>query len=199
MSGSRKAEQAGLFAQVCHVRSPLLSKFDTWNTLAPRLARLALVSGHAWNEMTRYAPATETSPQPEESGDPVCWNCLVLRMQAYAEHRNGTAVAIVGRIDDELIVERDPRSKHRKAIIGLEDFFVAGMRQHAVANQDSKSAGVEKRLVHVGDAVDDAGNAEHVVIPPPLLSRYRQAGGHGAVDIREFIGFFVAIRESGAG
>src|SRR5260370_928438 len=39
--------------------------------------------------------------------------------------------------DYQLIVKRAPRSNHRKAIIGPEDFFVAGMRQHAVANQDS--------------------------------------------------------------
>src|SRR5258708_24588347 len=149
--------------------------------------------------MTRYVPATETSPQPGESGDPVCWNCLVLGMQAYTEHRNRAAVAIVGWVDDQLIVERDPRSKHRKAIIGLEDFFVAGMRQHAVANQDSKSAGVEKRLVPVGDAVHYACNPQHTSIPPPLLSPYPQSSAPHPIHLDTFIGFFVAIRESGAG
>ena len=77
--------------------------------------------------------------------------------------------------------------------------LVAGMRQHAVADQNAEPASIEKRLVHVGNAVDDAGEAEDVVIPPPLLARYRQAGCDSAVDVGEFIGFFVAIRETGAG
>jgi hypothetical protein len=68
----------------------------------------------------------------------------------------------------------------------------------AIADQNSQSAGIEKRLVHAGDAVDDTGNAEGVVIPPPLLSRHREAGRDAAVDVGEFIGFLGAIRDSGA-
>ena len=89
--------------------------------------------------------------------------------------------------------------KHRKTVVGLEDLFAARIWQLAVANQNSQSAGIEKRLVHAGDAVDHAGNSEGVVIPSPLLSRNREACGDGAVDVGEFVGFLVAIRDSGAG
>src|SRR5229473_1432965 len=93
---------------------------------------------------------------------------LVLRMHAETEHRNRAPVAVVCGIYDELIVQRDPRSKHWKAVIRLEYFLVAGIRQLSVADQNSQSAGVEKRLVHAGNAVDDTGNAERVVVTPPL-------------------------------
>src|ERR1035437_1792229 len=44
-------------------------------------------------------------------------------MYAKTKHGNGASVAIVRWIYDELIIKRDLRSKHRKAIIGLDDFF----------------------------------------------------------------------------
>src|ERR1700675_999893 len=119
-------------------------------------------------------------------------------MHSKTEHRDRAAVAVVGRIYNELVVQRYLRGKHRKAIIGLEDLFAARIWQLAIANQDAESAGIEKCLVHAGDAVDYAGNSEGVVIAAPLLSRHRQAGGNAAVDVGEFIGFFTAIRNSGA-
>lgn len=100
-------------------------------------------------------------------------NCLVLRMHAKTEHRNWASVAIVRWICDELIVQRNLRGKYRKTIISLEYFFAARIWQLAIANQDSKSAGIEKRLVHAGNPVDDTGYAERIVIPPPLLSGNR--------------------------
>src|ERR1700738_4792844 len=103
-------------------------------------------------------------------------------MHPKAEHRNRASVAIVRRIYDELIVQRDLRGKHRKAVIRLEDLFATRIWQLAVANQDSQSAGVEKRLMHVGNAVDDTGGAECIVIPPPLLSGNREARGDRAVE-----------------
>jgi hypothetical protein len=44
------------------------------------------------------------------------------------------------------------------------------MRQHAVSDQDAEPAIVEKFLVNFADAVDDAGNADGVVRPAPLLA-----------------------------
>src|ERR1035437_2294055 len=119
-------------------------------------------------------------------------------MYAKTKHGNGASVAIVRWIYDELIIKRDLRSKHRKAIIGLDDFFAAGIWQHAVADEDAQATGIEKRLVHAGNAVYDTGDAERVVIPPPPLARDRKARGDGAVDIGEFVGLFAAIRHPGA-
>src|SRR5882757_1720631 len=108
-------------------------------------------------------------------------------MHSKTDHRNRAAVAVVGRIYNELIVQRDLRGKHRKTIIGLDDLFAARIWQLAIADQDAESAGIEKRLVHAGNAVDHSGNSEGVVVAAPLLSRHRQASGNGAVDVGEFI------------
>ena len=73
-----------------------------------------------------------------------------------------------------------------------------GMRQLSVADQDAEAAVVEKGLVHAGNAVDDAGKADRVVRPAPLLAGERKAGRDGAVDIGEFVGLDVAVRPAGA-
>ena len=72
--------------------------------------------------------------------------------------------------------------------LGLDDLLAARIGQLAVADQESEATGIEIGLVHGGDAVDHAGNAEGVVIAAPLLGRYRETGGDGAVDVGEFIG-----------
>src|SRR5271168_1857454 len=74
-----------------------------------------------------------------------------LGVPARADHRHRTAVAIVGRVDDELIIERHRRGEHRKRVIGLHDLFETGMRQHAVADQDAQPAVVEKSLMLGGN------------------------------------------------
>src|ERR1700732_477241 len=94
----------------------------------------------------------------------------VLRVHPQTEHGDGAAVAIVGGVDDELIVQCDPRSQHRKTVVSLEDPFGTGIGQLSVANQNSEASGIEERLVHFGDAVDDSGNTERVVGAPSFLS-----------------------------
>src|SRR5580700_953301 len=74
----------------------------------------------------------------------------------------------------------------------------AGMRQHAVADQDAETAVVEEGLVHAGNAVDHGGKADGVVGPPPLLAGERQPGRDGAVDVGELIRLDIAIRPAGA-
>src|SRR3974390_1970993 len=106
-------------------------------------------------------------------------------MQAHTKHRNRAPVAIVGWIDDQLIVQRDPRGKPGKAVIRLEDSLIAGMRQLAVADQDAKSAGIEESLMHAGDAVDDAGDANGVIVPSPLPPGNRESSRQGPVDVCE--------------
>ena len=56
------------------------------------------------------------------------------------------------------------------------------MRQHAVADQDAEAAVIEKLIVNFADTVDDAGNAEGVVRPTPLLADKRNARRSGAKD-----------------
>src|ERR1700740_756790 len=124
---------------------------------------------------------------------------LILRMQANTKHRGRASVAIVGGIDDELIVERDPRGKPGEAVIGLEDPLVARMRELAVANQDAQTAGIQKRLMHASDAVVDAGNAPDVVVASPQLAGNRKPRGDGAIDVGEVERLLLAVGPAGAG
>ena len=73
------------------------------------------------------------------------------------------------------------------------------MRQHAVADQDAKPSGVEEGLVHAGNAVDHAGEAEGVVGPAPRFAGERQSSRYRAVDVGELIGFDIAVGGTGSG
>src|SRR5579883_830474 len=128
-----------------------------------------------------------------------CRQSLVLRVQANTENRGRASVAVIGGIDDQLIVERDLRGKPGKAVIGLEDAFVTRMRQLAVADQDTKAAGVEKRLMNIDDAIVDAGNAPDVVVAPPQLAGHRESRRDSAVDVGEVERLLVAVGPAGAG
>ena len=117
-------------------------------------------------------------------------------MQTRTDHRYRAALLIVRRVDDELVVERELEEQHRQFVIGLDDLFGTGMRQHAVADQNAEPALVEKLLVDFGDTVDDAGQSECVVGSAPLFAGELQAGSSGAVDIGEGIRLDVTIGEA---
>src|ERR1700751_230091 len=104
--------------------------------------------------------------QPPEGGSLQ----LVLGVDPETEHRDRTAITIIGRVDDQLIVEREPRRCHQEAVIGFEDPLGAGMGQLPVADLNAEPAGIEKLLVYLGDAIDDAGDTEGVVVASPFLS-----------------------------
>src|SRR5437588_11062324 len=84
-----------------------------------------------------------------------------LRAQPRADHGDRTAIAVVGRVDDELVVDREPPGKQRQAVIGLDDLFRARMRQLAVAHDNAEAAGVEECLMHARNAVDNSGQSEY--------------------------------------
>ena len=56
---------------------------------------------------------------------------------AKADDRNRPAVAVIGGIDHELIIDRGLPVVHRKQIIGLDDLLRARMRQLSIADQDA--------------------------------------------------------------
>src|SRR5690242_16810979 len=72
------------------------------------------------------------------------------------------------------------------------------MRQHAVTDQEAKPAGIEELLVHVGNVVDDSGEAKSIVRPAPLLALERQPGGDGAVDVGDVEWFDTAVGPASA-
>jgi Carbohydrate-selective porin, OprB family/Recombination endonuclease VII len=99
-----------------------------------------------------------------------------LRPQPAADHRNGPAVAVVGGVRDELVIERQPPGEERQAVVHLDDLLRARIGQLAVADENAETAGIEKGLMLSGDSVDDAGQSERVVRPTPALAVERQAG-----------------------
>ena len=115
-------------------------------------------------------------------------------MQPRPEHGNRAAVAVVGGIGDELIVERDPPERNRESVIGLDDLFGAGMRQLPSPTRMPSPPSLKNASCIGRNAVDDAGQSERVVRPSPLLAFQRQAGRDGAVDVGEFVGFDIAVR-----
>src|ERR1700728_107659 len=124
---------------------------------------------------------------------PELGKALKIAVQPRGDDRGRAAVFVVTGIDDELVIERQLEVRNGQRVIGLDDLFRTGMRQHAVADQDAETAVVEKLFVDFGNAVDDAGNAEGIVGSAPLLSSQRETRGGGAVDVGEIIRFDVAI------
>ena len=115
-------------------------------------------------------------------------------MQTRAEHGNRSAILIVAGVDNELIVGGHMRrGRDCIIVIGLDDLFRSRMRQHAVADQYAEPAGIKECFVLFGNAVDDAGDAERVVRPAPLLAVERQSCRRGAVDVGKFIGLDFAV------
>ena len=64
---------------------------------------------------------------------------LELGMQPHREHRHRPAVAIVGGIDEELVVRGGLQRTERKSVIGFYDLFIAGMGQLPIADQDAEA------------------------------------------------------------
>jgi len=83
-----------------------------------------------------------------------------LRVQPRTENGNRSAVAVVGGIDHELVVQCDARERQRKAVVGFDDLLGTGMRQLSIADENAEPAGVEKRYVFSRNPVDDAGKSE---------------------------------------
>jgi hypothetical protein len=78
-----------------------------------------------------------------------------LHVHARADDRDRAAIAVVGRIDDELIIERHRGGEQRERIIRLDDLFGAGMGQHAVADENAQAPVIEKLFVHARNTIDD--------------------------------------------
>src|SRR6516225_3438240 len=124
---------------------------------------------------------------------------LELRVQPYRERVYRTAISVVGGVVHELIIEAHPcRGRQRVAVIGLENLFEPGIWQLSVADQDPQPAGVEKRLVDARDVVDDAGYADRIVRPAPLLAGDRDTTRYRSIDIGEVPWLDIAVGPAGA-
>src|SRR6202040_207550 len=110
---------------------------------------------------------------------------LELRVQAHRRDRDGSAVAIVGRVIDPLIIEAEVRrGEKRERIVSLDDLLRTGMRQAAVAHQDAEAARIQVTLARGGNAVVDRGEPQRVGGAMPGCPAQRQSRGYRPVDIR---------------
>jgi hypothetical protein len=92
----------------------------------------------------------------------------VLDVPLQGENRNGAAVAVVSRVVDELIVERElGEAEYGDSVICFEDLFGAGVGQLAVADNPAETAGGQIELALVRDPIDRAGQPERVIGPAP--------------------------------
>src|SRR5262249_11812148 len=66
-----------------------------------------------------------------------------------------------------------------------------------VADLDAEAARIEKFLVHFGDPIDDASEAECVIRPIPSLSGQLKASRDCAVDVCEIERFDTAVGGAG--
>jgi len=111
-----------------------------------------------------------------------------LRVQPRTENGNRSAVAVVGGIDHELVVQCDAPERQRKAVVGFDDLLGTGMRQLSIADENAEPAGVEKRY-----------SAEIPLMTPanpkvaPLRALESESGSHRAVDIGELVGFDISV------
>src|SRR5438105_6473724 len=90
-----------------------------------------------------------------------------LRAQAGADHRHRAAVAVIGRVHDELVVEGQPPREQRKTVIHLDDLLGAGIGELSIADENAEAARIEESLVRIRNAIDDARKADAVVRPYP--------------------------------
>ena len=113
--------------------------------------------------LARSSP--HTSAERDEDGQNAVWN---RPEKTFAGPRS----SIVGRIDDELIIDgKAGRGGERVALISLDDLLKSRVRQLPVSNEDTQSSGIQESLVHAGDSVDDAGNSDGVVPAVPKVCR----------------------------
>jgi hypothetical protein len=94
-------------------------------------------------------------------------------MQADCTNGDRPAIAIVGGISDELIVEHDLPSVDRKLIIGLDYLLQSGVRELTVTNKNAQSSLIEEFGMDRSNRVHDACKSNCVVWPSPALAGKR--------------------------
>jgi len=67
-------------------------------------------------------------------------------MQSHCKCGYRSPVSVVSRVIDPLIIESEMGVwKHRRVIIGFDDFFRSGMRQLPIPHENAEPTGVQKR------------------------------------------------------
>ncbi|KAH2810744.1 hypothetical protein KXV85_005465, partial [Aspergillus fumigatus] len=118
-------------------------------------------------------------------------------MNAKGENIGRTAITVVARIGDMLIIQGKRTPTHGpEGVIGLDDPFIPRMGQRAIAHQHAHAARRQPALVRIGNTVDDTRNGQRVLRAPPRLALERSAESKAAVDIGEIIGLDGAVTGS---
>src|SRR5947207_699558 len=101
--------------------------------------------------------------------------CLELAVQPAGEDRYRTAVGIVGRIDDELIVGGEGEIVvDRVGVVGFQNAFGAVV-EPAVADQKTGTARGEEIAMGAGETVERSAKSKRIDRAPPVTSLDRDA------------------------
>src|SRR5215813_2802165 len=100
---------------------------------------------------------------------------LEFAVQPPREYRDGTAIGVIGGIDDQLIVGGEgERLVQRIGIVGLEN-PLGPIVELTVANQGAETARRDEVAMVARQHVDGSANADDVVGAAPFSSLDRQA------------------------
>src|ERR1700678_1240117 len=87
-----------------------------------------------------------------------------LRVDTYCEYRYGTAVGVVARVFDELIIKGQVELRQKpQVVIGLENLLGSGVRQSTIPDEDAQAPGVQVLLTRGRDAAIDDREAHRVM------------------------------------
>src|SRR5207245_1975318 len=95
---------------------------------------------------------------------------LKLPVQSGAKDGYRTAIAIIGRVADKLVIDGGMHAFPDLNIVIRFDDFLQAIGQRSVAGKDSGAASSEEITVLAGDAVDRAGHAERVIWAIPKIA-----------------------------
>src|SRR5271165_323396 len=111
---------------------------------------------------------------------PVGPHALKLRMQAKCEDRDRAALAVVGRIVNELVIAGHPGEAERgETIIGLDYLLRPGFGQLSIADNAAEAAGRQILLADMGDLVGHGGQSHGIVRTTPPGTSQRQTDLNG--------------------
>src|SRR6516162_10760417 len=94
--------------------------------------------------------------------------CSELHTRAQTKDRNRPPVPVVGRVVDELIVDRQMgEGGYGDTVVCFQDLLGTRIWQLAIAENPAKTAGREIQLTLLRDSVDCASQPHRVIRPPP--------------------------------
>src|SRR5882757_4418779 len=141
----------------------------------------------------RRSDLSQRERWPNTHASTLSTTSLKLPVQPCRKDRDRSAVGVVSRVGDQLVVGGEGKVLvDGVGVIGFENLFGAVV-DAAVADQETVAAGCEKVAVRAGEAVDRAADADRIARTAPIASLDRDAARQAAVDIGERQDFITSV------